>query len=188
MNADIDITDAYLETKDLILRPFELSDLQDFNDYARVPGVGEMAGWTHHKSMEESKEILEMFIEEKKTLAVVEKKTGKVIGSIGIERYNENNAGEKYKSLKGREIGYVLSKDYWGRGFTPQAVTEVLSYCFEDLELDAVFCGYFKRNSQSKRVNEKVGFKYVRDTMLETRYNTLEDSVLTVIHKKDWVR
>ncbi len=59
-----------------------------------------------------------------------------------------------------------------------------MSYCFEDLELDAVFCGYFKRNSQSKRVNEKVGFKYVRDTILETRYNTLEDSVLTVIHKK----
>ncbi len=65
MNADIDITDAYLETKDLILRPFELSDLQDFNEYARVPGAGEMAGWIHHKSMEESKEILEMFIEEK---------------------------------------------------------------------------------------------------------------------------
>lgn len=188
MNADIDVRGAYLETEDLILRPFKSDDLQDLNEYARVPGVGELAGWTHHKSMEESKKILEMFIEEKKTLAVVKKKTGKVIGSIGIERYNENDAGEEFKPLKCREIGYVLSKDYWGRGFTPQAVNRVLSYCFEDLELDAVFCGYFKRNFQSKRVNEKVGFKYVRDTILETRYNTLEDSVLTVIHKKDWLR
>ncbi|HHU53176.1 MAG TPA: GNAT family N-acetyltransferase [Clostridiaceae bacterium] len=186
MNATIDITGVYLETESLILRPFQETDLQDLNEYARVPGVGELAGWVHHKSVEESKEILDMFINEKKTLAVAEKKSGKVIGSVGIECYNENCVGEEYKSLKCREIGYVLSKDYWGKGFMPQALSKVLSFCFEDLQLDAVFCGYFKRNQQSKRVNQKLGFKYVCDQMMATMYNTQEDSVLTVIHKKDW--
>ncbi len=188
MNASIDITGVYLETEALILRPFELADLQDFNEYAKVPGVGELAGWVHHKSIEESEEILDIFISGKKTLAIVEKKSAKVIGSIGIERYNEKYVGEEYVPLQCREIGYVLSKDYWGRGLMPQAVARVLDYCFEDLQLDAVFCGYFKRNHQSERVNEKLGFTYVCDREFTTRYGTQEDSVVTVIHKKDWLR
>lgn len=187
MNETIDITGVYLETEDLILRPFIDDDLQDLYEYAKVPGVGELAGWVHHKSIEESKEILDIFINEKKTLAIVEKKSDKVIGSIGIELYNENCIGEEYKPLKCREIGYVLSRDYWGKSLMPQAVSKVLSFCFEDLQLDAVFCGHFKRNHQSKRVNEKLGFKYLCDQELTTMYNTKEDSVLTVLHKRDWV-
>ncbi|MDI9469075.1 MAG: GNAT family N-acetyltransferase [Bacillota bacterium] len=186
MNAEIDITGVYLETESLILRPFRTADLRDFNEYAQVPGVGELAGWVHHRSLEESKEILDLFIQEKKTLAIVEKKSGRVIGSIGIEPYNEASVGEEYRPLKCREIGYALSRDYWGQGLMPQAVSRVLNYCFEDLKLDAVFCGYFKRNHQSRRVAEKTGFRYVCDLMLPTLYDTQEDSVLTVIHREDW--
>jgi len=187
MNVPIDITGVQLETENIILRPFKETDLYDLNEYAKVPGVGEMAGWAHHKSMEESKEVLDMFMNGKKTFAVVYKESGKVIGSIGIERYNEDYAGEKYKPLKCREIGYVLSRDYWGRGIMPEAASKVISYCFDVLLLDAVFCGYFKRNNQSKRVNEKLGFKYVCDREYTTRYGTQEVSVFTVIHKEDWV-
>ncbi|HHU83737.1 MAG TPA: GNAT family N-acetyltransferase [Clostridiales bacterium] len=188
MNANINIAGVHLETEDLILRPFKETDLNDFNEYAKVPGVGEMAGWTHHKSIDESKEILDLFIREKKTFAVVYKKSGKVIGSVGIENYDENAVGEEYKPLKCREIGFVLSEDYWGKGLMPQAVHKVLSFCFEELLLDAVFCGYFKRNLRSKRVAEKLGFKYLCDCKHTTRYDTQEDGVLTVIHKEDWVK
>ena len=54
-----------------------------------------------------------MFIDEKKTLAL--EFEGKAIGSIGIERYDEEQLPEM-APLRCREIGYVLSKDYWGRG------------------------------------------------------------------------
>ena len=39
-------------------------------------------------------------------------KKGKVIGSLGIELYNEENFSE-LADKQCREIGYVLSKDYW---------------------------------------------------------------------------
>ena len=68
MNAAIDISSVRLTTARLILRPFEQKDLIDFNEYARVEGVGQMAGWLPHQSMEESAAILSMFIAEKKTL------------------------------------------------------------------------------------------------------------------------
>lgn len=188
MNAPIDLSGVRLETDDLILRPFEETDLEDLYEYARVPGVGEMAGWAHHKSMEESKEVLAMFIREKKTLAVVEKRSGKVIGSIGIETYSQEHAGEEFQPLLCRDIGYALSKDYWGKGLMPRAVKRALNFCFDDLGLDAVFCGYFKRNHQSRRVNEKIGFQYICDRVYTTRYGTQEDGVFTVMRKKNWQR
>ncbi|MDE5856431.1 MAG: GNAT family N-acetyltransferase, partial [Anaeroplasmataceae bacterium] len=70
MNVRIDVRNIKLETERLILRPFEENDLNDFNTYAKVEGVGEMAGWPHHQSIEESKKILNMFMEEKKTFAL----------------------------------------------------------------------------------------------------------------------
>lgn len=78
-------------------------------------------------------------------------------------------AGDAYKGLKCREIGYVLGKAYWGKGLMPQAVARVLHFCFEDLKLDAVFCGYFERNRQSARVNEKMGFQYIKKHVYTTQ-------------------
>ncbi len=40
----IDISNIILQTSRLILRPFCNDDLDDFYEYARVEGVGEMAG------------------------------------------------------------------------------------------------------------------------------------------------
>lgn len=103
MNAAVDLTGVYLETESLIPRPFRAADLRDFNEYAQVPGVGELAGWVHHRSLAESKEILDLFISEKKTLAIVERKTGRVIGSVGIEPCSESRVGAEYESLRCRE-------------------------------------------------------------------------------------
>ena len=68
MNAQIDISNVILETDRLILRAWEITDLDDFFEYASVEGVGEKAGWEHHKSKDKSLEILKMFIEEKKVV------------------------------------------------------------------------------------------------------------------------
>ena len=58
MNSPIDISNVVLKTERLVLRPWRLSDLDDFYEYASVDGVGEMAGWPHHKSKDDSLVIL----------------------------------------------------------------------------------------------------------------------------------
>ena len=144
MNAKIDISNVTLKTDRLILRPWALDDLDDFYEYAKVDGVGQMAGWLPHENKDKSLMILNMFIEEKKTFAI--EYNGKVIGSLGIEEYDEEQLSE-YKDKLGREIGYVLSKDYWGLGIMPEALKEVIRYCFEELELDFLACGHFTDNN-----------------------------------------
>lgn len=161
MNAHIDLSKVILKTKRLILRPFVLEDLDDFFEYASVPGVGEMAGWSHHKNKEESLKILQMFINGKKTFAI--EYQNKVIGSLGIEEYDEE-FHQEFSNLKVRAIGYVLSKDYWGLGIMPEAVKEVIRYCFEDLKLDLLVATYYTFNNQSKTVLEKCGFTFYKKT------------------------
>ena len=99
--------------------------MADFYAYARVDGVGQMAGWLPHENMEKSREILNHFIEGKKTFAL--EYQGKVIGSLGVEEYREALYPE-LAALQGRSIGYVLSKDYWGQGLMPEAVEAVAMF------------------------------------------------------------
>ena len=159
MNAVIDLKDVILETDRLILREWQESDLADFFEYASVDGVGQMAGWQPHKNIEESKFVLDMFIREGKTFAVVLKENNKAIGSVGIEKLSTEIDG--YENMTGRELGYVLNKDYWGQGLMPEAVKAVINYCFEAGNCDYLLCSCSPQNTQSARVIEKCGFRFV---------------------------
>jgi len=70
MNKHIDISNVTMKTDRLLLRMWKETDLEDFYAYASVEGVGEMAGWTHHQNIEESRRILSHFIDGKHTFAL----------------------------------------------------------------------------------------------------------------------
>ena len=181
MNADFKLHGLQIETERLLLRPFRQFDLDDLNAYASVAGVGEMAGWKHHESKEETKKILDGFIREDKTFAIVYKENGKVIGSLGIEKYGMEDALSEFFNYRGREIGYVLSKDYWGKGIMQEAVKAVVEYLFNVLDLDFLLCGYYDFNVQSKTVQEKCGFKPYRKLVMDTSMGTQESGVLNLL-------
>ena len=183
MNKPIDITGVILKTDRLILRPWKESDLDDFYAYASVDGVGQMAGWLPHKDIEETHAILTRFIEGKKTFAL--EYQGKVIGSLGVEAYRETLYPE-LADQQGRAIGYVLSKDYWGRGLMPEAVKAVINWLFNEVQLDFIFVGHFDWNNQSRRVIEKCGFRYLTSTSYETRYATTETTMDYVLYHPGW--
>lgn len=160
----IDVSDTTLETERLILRPFQETDLEDLYAYASVEGVGESAGWPHHTSMETSRRVLESFIRGRNIFAVVWKETGRVIGSLGLhESWTEQEP--EYRGLRCVEIGYVLAKEFWGRGLMTEAVKRVIRYCFEECCLDALTICHFEENDRSRRVIEKCGFRYVGDNV-----------------------
>lgn len=174
MNRPIDITGVVLTTKRLTLRPWRESDLADLYAYARVDGVGQMAGWIPHRDTDESRKILAMFMDEKKVFALEHR--GKVIGSLGVEEYNEAYHGD-LDTFQGREIGYVLSKDYWGQGLMPEAVQAVIRWLFDEIGLDFIVCGHFDHNSRSRRVIEKCGFRFSTTLPFETRFGTTENAL-----------
>lgn len=185
MNAPIDVTGVQLHTQRLTLRPWRQEDLQDFYEYASVEGVGQMAGWLPHKNLDESQKILDSFIGKKKTFALDYQ--GKVIGSLGIEEYNE----ERFSALldlRCRCLGFVLSKVYWGQGLMPEAVEAVIKWLFEEDRLDAILCAHFHWNRQSARVQQKCGFQPFAEGTYETYYGTRENEIVNILYRGDWER
>ena len=140
MNAVIDLKDVILETDRLILREWQESDLNDFFEYASVDGVGQMAGWQPHKNIEESKFVLDMFIREGKTFAVVLKENNKAIGSVGIEKLsteidgyeNMNTDINDFKKTIKASKYFVLSKDEKNFWYMPGF--EILGIDFKDID------------------------------------------------------
>ena len=181
MNAKVDISGVRLETERLILREWNLQDLEDFFEYASIPEVGPMAGWPPHENKEISLEILKRFINGKKTFAIVYKENNKTIGSLGIEEYGLEDKLTEFIPYQGRSIGYVLSKDYWGKGLIPEALKEVINYCFNDLNYDFLLSGHFDFNHRSCRVQEKCGFVPYRKIDFDTKLGKEEPGVLMLL-------
>ncbi len=182
MKGNVDVTGVILNTQRLTLRPWEHNDLNDFYEYAKVDGVGQPAGWNPHKSVEETKTILGFFINEKKCFAIVNKENNKVIGSLGIEKLSKDLGGQ-YTDLCGREIGYVLSKDYWGKGIMTEAAEAVVDYCFNTLGFDFLQCSCAVTNIKSQRVIEKSGFAFAQEVIKTVSNGDKRQSYYYVLKK-----
>ncbi|MBQ0041418.1 MAG: GNAT family N-acetyltransferase [Clostridiales bacterium] len=146
-----------LETKRLILRPFEESDAENIYEYAKNPNVGPIAGWSVHTSVENSLEIIKTVLAVPETYAVCLKEDNKAIGSIGLMIGSASNLD--LPDDEG-EIGYWIGEPFWGQGLIPEAIKCVIKHAFGDLDLKRMWCGYFDGNIKSKRAQEKCGFVY----------------------------
>lgn len=147
-----------IETARLILRPWQESEADSLFKYAGDPAIGPIAGWPQHTSAQHSLEIIRTVFSAPETYAVVLKETGEPVGSCGI-MFGDSLHSATMKPGEA-EIGYWIGKPYWGQGLIPEAVNALLQRCFNELALDAVWCGYYDGNIKSKRVCEKCGFKY----------------------------
>ena len=177
--------DKILETKRLILRPWQETDAEDLFKYASHPDVGPIAGWPIHKSVQDSLDVIKYVLSKPYTYAVVLKETNRPVGSIGLMIGQDSNI--KLPDDEG-EIGFWIGVPYWGQGLIPEATKELIKFAFEKLKLKKLWCGYFNGNNKSLRVQEKCGFKYV-----ETRENfpcaikgLLREAHLTCLTKEQW--
>ena len=82
--------------------------------------------------------------------------TGQFIGRGGL-RHVTIDGPDKV------EVGYGLLPAFWGRGLATELATESARVGFEVLKLPALVSFALPTNLGSRRVMEKVGFRYERD-------------------------
>ena len=150
-----------LKTERLILRPWCESDAEDLYKYASDPDVGYPAGWPAHTSVENSRDIIKNVLSIPETYAVCLNESGEAVGSIGLKMGEYTDMTDRDDEC---ELGYWIGKLYWGQGLIPEAARELIRHAFEDLHMRAVWCGYYDGNVKSKRVQEKLGFRYHHTT------------------------
>ena len=173
-----------LETKRLILRPWQEADAPALYEYAKDPEVGPPAGWPPHTSVENSREIIRDVLSAPETYAVC-LRDGRPIGSIGLMMKNVTTMTDRDDEC---ELGYWIAKPYWGQGLIPEAARELLRYAFEELNMQAVWCGYYEGNEKSRRVQKKLGFvyRYTTENLDVKQLNEKRTGHTNLLTKQRW--
>lgn len=146
-----------LQTEHLLLRRWEARDAASLYEYAKDPDVGPIAGWPAHRSLEESRDVIQHVFQGPEAYALCLKPSNKAIGAIELKLNGHTDLTERDDEC---ELGYWLGKPFWGRGLMPEAVKELLRRAFQDLGMTKVWVGYYEGNVKSKRVQEKCGFRF----------------------------
>ncbi|MFG0256620.1 MAG: GNAT family N-acetyltransferase [Phycisphaerales bacterium JB043] len=104
--------------------------------------------------------------------------TGELIGDIGIWFTPAHRRAE---------VGFVIGRDHWGKGYVPEALNEVIRYGFEDLGLHRIFAHAMAWNNASRRVMEKVGMVH-EGTLKEDhlKWGRFESSAIYGFTRDDW--
>jgi RimJ/RimL family protein N-acetyltransferase len=142
-----------IETDRLILRKPRLQDTEAmFRSYASDPEVTRYLTWLTHTSVDQTRDYLMHAIAgwEKSntfTWVITLKPTLELIGSIDIRL--ETNAN----------IGYVLSRPFWNRGYMTEAVRALIRWALETDEIFRAWAVCDVENVASARVLEKAGME-----------------------------
>jgi [ribosomal protein S5]-alanine N-acetyltransferase len=106
-----------LETERLLLRKMRLDDAQAMFAYASDPEVTRYVLWETHPLVEDSERG------EFGGWGVVLKGSGAFVGTCGVD---VGYAPEHARA----ELGYVLSREHWGKGLVLEAVRAVIRFGF----------------------------------------------------------
>jgi RimJ/RimL family protein N-acetyltransferase len=147
----VQVTPHVIETSRLILRKPRVDDAYlIFSAYARDQDVTRYLTWKPHSSVEETQEFVHRALdawekEEALTWIITLRESAEVIGSIDLRL--ESNAN----------LGYVLAKPHWNRGYMTEAVRSVVDWAVAQDAVDRVWAVCDVENLASARVLEKAG-------------------------------
>lgn len=143
-----------LQTERLVMRAFDENDAVDVYAIGQSETVGRMAGFIPHKTLEDSRRMVRDFINATSVWAIVEKRSGHVIGFISLQKDSARPTQNAFKT------GYALGENAWGQGYATEACREMIRYAFEERGCQVLSVSHFPFNQKSKRVIKKLGFTY----------------------------
>lgn len=136
-----------IETKELIIRNFKLSDENDLCEYMLQRVNTEFESYPDFTSEKAKKEI-EFRSQSDEFFAIELKKEHKVIGNIYLGK----------RDFNARELGYVLNEKYQHRGYGSEASKAIIEYMFKQ-GIHRIYAECAPQNTYSWKLMEKVGMK-----------------------------
>ena len=150
-----------LQTDRLILRRFVESDAEAmFQNLASSAENLAYVTWNPHPNLDVTRNSIRNWVASYvnpnyyKWAICLKENPEQVIGDISIVAMDKNDSS--------CEIGYILGKNYWGRGMMTEALKAVLDFCFTRAGFQKVRARYASLNPASGRVMKKVGMSYLK--------------------------
>lgn len=146
-----------IESERLGMRELVREDASSLYEFMK--NIEVMYAWEHGFSQEEVEKWITDNQERYRVhgygyYALVEKSSGKVVGTMGP-------LPERIEGKDVVGIGYILSKDYWGRGYATEGAQACVEYCFSVLNAPEIVCDIRPQNTASVAVAERIGMKKV---------------------------
>jgi ribosomal-protein-alanine N-acetyltransferase len=147
------------ETDRLLLRTFSLADLDELAPIMADPEVMRFSvggPWDRERTLQFLRGCIQDYSEKRWGFglwAVVHKADGRLVGYCGLSRFDDIDGAPEV------EVGYRLSRAYWGKGLATEAVSTVREYAFEHLGITRLISMVEPENTASIRVAEKIGMK-----------------------------
>jgi RimJ/RimL family protein N-acetyltransferase len=135
----------------IALKTFTSNDVDDFLEWATDDEVTQYMMWNSYTSYGEALDFLVNVVEKHPWFKAICLGT-KVIGSITLDK------GKGAHSCKA-ELGYVIARNYWGKGLATQAINLALKTGFEDLDVKRIEAYVDPFNIGSQRALEKNSFE-----------------------------
>ena len=173
-----------IETERLVLRQVELSDVpQMYENWQSDERVTKYLSWVAYPNIEYSYQIVEKWISMYHNLdfflwLIVDKERNIPIGTIGVGDYGEN--------WEFAEVGYCIGYNWWGKGYTTEALKAVLNYLMYKIGIPEIICCCERENKASARVMQKAGMQFKctkRDCKIREDY-VCDILVLNIERKK----
>lgn len=150
-----------IDTPRVKLRPQLASDADDFFPYVSDPELSRYVTWAAHTSIDETREWIakagEMLAKGTDIVWTIEHE-GKAVGCVGLHGITWGVRAVRFDRA---EMGYWIAKPFWGKGLMTEAATAATRWAFESLGLHKVTISCYEPNVGSRRVIEKVGYRYV---------------------------
>jgi ribosomal-protein-alanine N-acetyltransferase len=156
-----------VRTDRLVLRPIRADDLDAFAAIYADPAVVRFISDGTTASRDETAEWLERTmlrndLDGWDMRSVVRAADGAVLGRCGI-------AVREIDGRVEREVGYLLGREHWGRGYATEAAAAMRDRALDALGLRRLIALIQHANDASKRVAAKVGLTYERDVEFHDR-------------------
>ncbi|EEK48367.1 Uncharacterized acetyltransferase p20 [Bacillus cereus ATCC 10876] len=153
MEVKVLITELY--TQRLHLRKTEESDSLSLFKIWSDPDVTKFMNIINFTTEDQAKDMIKFLNElaqSNKALrfTIIEAKSNQIIGSCGYNFLDFENSKT--------EIGYDISKAFWGKGYAPEAISALLDYAFTNLKLNRIEAKVEPENLNSISVLKKLKF------------------------------
>jgi ribosomal-protein-alanine N-acetyltransferase len=148
-------------TPRLRLRPIATGDVDELWPFVSDPQVSRLLSWSAHKDRSETDAFIASQIEARAKgtdLTWVIEHEGRARGCIGLHGISWEFRAWR---IDRAELGYWLAPPLWGRGLMTEAATAATRWAFETLGLHKLTVGHIEGNQASKRIIEKIGFRFL---------------------------
>ncbi|MGE6375737.1 GNAT family N-acetyltransferase [Peribacillus muralis] len=145
-----------LEGEKIYFKALRIEDVQEIHHYASDQKVSRFIGWDLMSTLEDTRQFIEIMLKRESEgthlySSIVEKITHEIIGTAIIFNFDQE--------ANQAEVGYVLHKQHWDKGYGTEIVALISDFAFKSLNLHKLHATVVHANIGSARILEKNSYE-----------------------------